>query len=100
MARGRPPNSRIRQNIVEILHVIGKGYGYQIHKFYQELYPPCTREVIYYHLHKGVVLEEFQIEEIKEEPGDYSWGKTVEKTYYVLGKNAMPKGDVKAETLR
>ncbi|MBW2968655.1 hypothetical protein KY304_00180 [Candidatus Woesearchaeota archaeon] len=93
MRRGRPVKSRIRQNIIEILAVIGKAYGYQIHKIYNEIYPQCTREVVYYNLRKGVALNEFKIEEIKLEKGEYSWGSTVEKKYYVLGKNAKPKGD-------
>ena len=93
MPRGRPTRSIIRQNIVNILAVIGKAYGYQIHKLYRQIFPPCTREVIYYHLKKGVQLGEFVVEEIKKETGEYSWGPTVEKTYYKLGPNAKPKVD-------
>jgi hypothetical protein len=93
MRRGRPVKSQIRQNIIEIIYIIGKAYGYQIHKIYNEIYPQCTREVVYYNLRKGVALNEFKIEEIKLEKGDYSWGSVVEKKYYVLGRNAKPKGD-------
>ena len=93
MPRGRPVGSPIRKNIVEILAVLGKAYGYQIHKMYQQIFPSCTREVIYYHLRKGVQLGEFIIEEVKEERGEYSWGPIVEKTYYKLGPKAQPKGD-------
>ena len=32
MARGRPVKSLIRQNVVEILYIMGKGYGYDIYK--------------------------------------------------------------------
>lgn len=95
MPRGRPVRSDIRQNIVEILAVMGRGYGYQIHKVYRELFPMCTREVIYYHLKKGVVLGEFEVEAVKQESGSYSWGTTVEKTYYRIGPKANPKGDKK-----
>ena len=93
MKRGRPTKSAIRQNIVEILSVMGKGYGYQIHKVYKQIFPPCTREVVYYHLKKGVQLGEFAVEEVKQEKGDYSWGTVVEKTYYKLGPQAAPKGE-------
>jgi hypothetical protein len=93
MRRGRPVKSEIRQNIIEIIAVIGRSYGYQIHKIYNEIFTPCTRENIYYNLRKGVVLGEFQVQEIKQEKGEYSWGTTVEKKYYVLGKKAKPKGN-------
>ena len=93
MARGRPVNSEIRQGIVEVLQHLGKGYGYQIHKIYVEIYGNVTREVVYYHLRKGIELGEFEVERISQEPGAYSWGKTVEKIYYRLGPNAAPTMD-------
>ena len=97
MPRGRPVKSQIRQNIIEILHVMGKGYGYEIHKIYKEIFPECTREVVYYHLKKGIQLGEFAIDEVRQEHGDYSWGRTVEKTYYKLGANAKPNGDARVK---
>jgi len=93
MPRGRPVKSQIRQNIIEILNVMGRGYGYEIHKVYKEIFPECTREVIYYHLKKGIKLGEFAIDEVKQETGEYSWGGMVEKTYYKLGDKAKPAGD-------
>jgi hypothetical protein len=92
-SRGRPVKSNIRQNIVEILNVIGSDYGYKIHKFYNELFPACTRENIYYNLRKGVKLGEFVIADVKQEKGEYSWGNVVEKKYYGLGPNAVPRND-------
>lgn len=92
-SRGRPVKSEIRKNIIEILNVIGSAYGYKIHKFYNELFPPCTRENIYYNLRKGVKLGEFELAEVKQEKGEYSWGTVVEKKYYKLGPNARPRGD-------
>lgn len=92
MKRGRPIFSEIRQNIIEILSYLGSGYGYQISKIYQQVFPTCTREVIYYHLKKGVELDEMKISEVKKEKGEYSWGEVVTKTYYALGPNAAPKG--------
>jgi len=93
MRRGRPTKSSIRQNIIELLFFLGKAYGYRIHKIYKQIFPNCTREVIYYHLKKGMTLGEFEIQEIKQEKGDYSWGIIVEKKYYKLGPNAKPLGN-------
>jgi len=70
---------------------MGKGYGYDIYRVYCALFPKVTLRSIYYHLRKGVSLEEFQIEKVVTEHGDYSWGKEVEKIYYALGKNAKPQ---------
>lgn len=92
MKRGRPVGSVVRQNIVELLSVIGKAYGYQLHKFYCEVFAPCTREVVYYHLKKGTLLGEFEVHEVKRVEGDFSWGSHAEKTYYKLGPNASVKG--------
>jgi hypothetical protein len=91
--RGRPIGSPIRQNIVELLAVLGRGYGYEIAKHYKEVFPACTRESIYYHLRKGVQLGEFIVEEVKQEQGQFSWGPVAEKIYYKLGPKAQPRGD-------
>ena len=93
MPRGRPIKSQIRQNIIEILFFIKKGHGYDIYKIYQEVFPKVSMRSIYYHLKKGLALEEFRIDQIKQEKGDYSWGSTAEKIYYALDKNAEPKID-------
>jgi hypothetical protein len=97
MPRGRPIQSKIRQNIVEILFFMKKGYGYNIFKVYKEIFPKVTMRVIYYHMKKGVETGEFKVEEIKSEKGDYSWGERAEKVYYSLGKNAKPSGDRRVE---
>lgn len=93
MARGRPAKSEIRQNIIEILFFIKKGYGYDIYKIYRDIFAPVTMRSIYYHLRKGLQLEEFKIEKIEKEKGDYSWGGEAEKIYYSLGPNAKPTGN-------
>ena len=90
--RGRPIRSVIRQNMIEILAVKGPMYGYDLHKAYKHIFPPVTRESIYYHLKKGVILGEFEVESVRKEEGDYSWGRSVEKTYYKLGKSAKAAG--------
>ena len=97
MPRGRPTESKIRQNVVEILFYLNKGYGYQIAKFYNEIFPQVTQRSIYYHLRKGIQTQEIKLDTIEKEEGDFSWGRLVEKTYYVLGNNANPKGDVRVE---
>ncbi len=93
MARGRPVGSPARQNIIEILYHMGEAHGYQIYKVYKEIYPSITLRSIYYHLKKGVSLGEFEVETIRREDGNYSWGTEAEKTYYKLGKMANPRGD-------
>ncbi len=93
MLRGRPVKSQIRQNIIELLNHLKQGYGYQISKIYNEIFPRVTQRSIYYHLHKGTHTNEISIHKIQQEKGDFSWGTTVEKIYYTLGKNAEPKGD-------
>ena len=93
MPRGRPVKSQIRQNIIEILHFLGKAYGYDIYKIYKAIFPLVTMRSIYYHLKKGLALEEFKINKIEKEKGNFSWGSEVEKTYYSLGKNAKPTGN-------
>jgi len=90
MKRGRPVQSEIRQNIIDILFFMKKGYGYDIYKSYCAVFPKPTLRVIYYHLKKGLSLEEFKIKEIRQEKGEYSWGANAEKIYYSLGPNAKP----------
>ena len=93
MVKGRPIKSKIRQNIVEILHYLGEGYGYQVAKMYNEIFPPVTQRSIYYNLQKGLLTKEITVHKIEEEQGEFSWGSVVEKKYYSLGKNAEPKGE-------
>lgn len=95
--RGRPLNSIIRRNIIEILYFLGKGYGYDIYKVYREIFPKVTMRSIYYHLNKGRELGIFKVEQVQQELGDYSWGAVAEKTYYSLGKNANPRGDIRVK---
>jgi hypothetical protein len=90
MPKGRPIKSEIRQNIIEILHFMKQGYGYEIYKAYISIFPKVTMRSIYYHLKKGVDLNEFKVSKIEKEKGDYSWGPEAEKIYYSLGENARP----------
>ncbi len=90
MKRGRPVQSPIRQNIVEILQHLGEGYGYQISLLYNQLFPKCTMRSIHYHLKKGLDTQEFVVKRVVKEKGEYSWGGMAEKIYYGLGENAKP----------
>ncbi len=90
--RGRPIGSQIRKNIIEILYFLGEGYAYDIYKTYKQIFPNVTMRSIYYHLKKGVSLGEIKINKIVKEQGEFSWGSTVEKTYYALGDQANPSG--------
>ena len=93
MVKGRPPKSVIRQNVVEILNYLQKGYGYQIAKIYNEIFPLVTQRSIYYHLRKGVSTKEIRVHKVEVEEGEFSWGSTVEKIYYTLGEEANPQGE-------
>jgi len=95
--KGRPVRSEIRQNIVEILNFMKEGYGYEIYKVYVAIFPKVTMRSIYYHLKKGVSLEEFKVSKIERTKGDYSWGGEAEKIYYALGEKAKPILDEKVK---
>ena len=97
--RGRPVNSIIRQNMIELLYYLGKAYGYDLYKYYVEIFPKVTLRSIYYHLRKGIDLGEFEIEKIEKEKGNYSWGEMAEKIYYKLGSNANAKGNLRVKKL-
>jgi hypothetical protein len=97
MKRGRPVVSDIRQNIVEILFFLGEGYAYDIYKIYRQIFPPVSIRSIYYHMKKGMSINEFKVKQIKQEQGDYSWGSHAEKIYYSLGPAAAPKLDPKVK---
>ncbi len=97
MPRGRPTQSIIRQNIIEILFHLGKGYGYQISKIYNEAFPPVTQRVIYYHLRKGLQTREIVEHSVQRERGSFSWGSEVEKKIYALGEAARPAGSIKVK---
>ncbi len=96
-ARGRPLGSDVRKNIVDILYHMGSGYGYEIHKAYKEIFSPVTLRTIYYHLKKGLELGIFEVADVEDEEGDYSWGTSAEKTYYKLSDDADPEPNEKVK---
>ena len=93
MKRGRPVQSEVRQNMVEIVAALKSAYGYEIYSFHKEIFPAISARLIYYHLKKGLALGEFKVHKVVAEKGDYSWGPEAQKTYYSLGPEAKPKGD-------
>lgn len=93
MVRGRPVFSEVRQNMIEILALMKRAYAYDLYKHYREIFAPVTMRLIYYHMRKGVDLEEFKIDKVEQEHGDFSWGTVVQKTYYKIGPKANVKGD-------
>jgi hypothetical protein len=96
MPRGRPLKSTVRQNIIEILSH-KSAYGYEIFKYYKDLFPDITLRNIYYHLKKGIETGEIKIERVEKQHGSYSWGPEAERTYYALGPKAQPKGDLRVK---
>ncbi len=93
MPRGRPVGSKVRQNIVEILHHCKEMHGYNVYAIYKDIFPKVTMRAIYYHLKKGIETKEFKVTRIKKESGEYSWGGEVERIYYSLGPEARPQGN-------
>lgn len=94
MKKGRPLKSIVRDRLTEILYVINSETAYNLHKFYFEIFGKISQRNIYYQLQKGVALDLFQVENVVDEKGDFSWGDVARKTYYKLGKQAKPKIDV------
>jgi hypothetical protein len=93
MPRGRPVKSLVRQHMIEVLAFLGSASGYDIYKVYRAVYPKCTLRLMYYHLKQGLVLGVFVVDKIEKTTGNYSWGKSAEKTLYKLGPKAKPKMD-------
>jgi len=91
MVQGRPVKSVVRDRLIEILFVIGKDTAYNLHKHYVSIFGKCSQRNIYYQLQKGKDLDLFQIEEIVDEKGNFSWGETARKVYFKLGKGAKPQ---------
>ena len=93
--RGRPAFSPIRDNLVELLFFVGKGYGYELYKKYIQVFHKTTMRSIYYHLNKGVELGVFKIDKVENIPGDYSWGEGVRRVVFALDEKAEPKKDTR-----
>jgi hypothetical protein len=93
---GRPIGSEIRQNIVEILECCRKAYGYEIYRYYLDIFPKCTSKSIYYHLKKGLDTGEFVLDRIENKSGQFSWGENVQRKYFRPGPGARALGNKEA----
>ncbi len=78
----RKPGSLVRARIISLLQQHGEMHGYKLAILYNKEYAKVSQRLIYYHLKKGVNLEEIKISKIVEEKGDYSWGNKVSRVYY------------------
>ncbi len=89
--RGRPLKSEIREKITALLDRLQFSYGYEIYKYYKQLFDNATSRVIYYHLRKGSETGEFIMVNVKRVPGNFTWGDESERIYYTLGPFASTK---------
>jgi hypothetical protein len=91
---GRKPKSQIRDEIVELLYFLKEAYGYSLYKKYCKVYEKkVSMRSIYYHLNKGVELGIFNLKEIRDVKGDFSWGSGAKQIIFQLGESAQPKGE-------
>jgi len=84
--QGRPIGSNVRTNIINLLSKEGPMHGYQIYQEYIKYYPKVSMRLIYYHLKKGVSLEELKIHKIEKKKGEFSWGNEVQNILYAVNK--------------
>lgn len=91
----RPHGSIVRERLVAIIGEFGEDYGYNLHKKYIKKFGACSRELIYYHLRKGVQQKELIIVDAPTERGEFSWGCEVTKKIYGLGEKALVSFDNK-----
>jgi hypothetical protein len=90
---GRKPKSQIRDEIVDLLYFLKEAYGYDLYKKYCKVYDKkVSMRSIYYHLNKGVELGIFNLKEIRDVKGDFSWGSGAKQIIFQLGTSAQPKG--------
>ena len=94
--RGRLPGSAIRDNMVEILAVIGQIHGYDLYKHFRKVYGNASLRSIYYHLKKGTELGVFESKGIERIEGNFSWGSGVErKVFAASGVTSVLRGSFK-----
>lgn len=85
LAAEAPIKNEIRRAIFNFLKSHGPAYGYEIYKgLKKEFSKPPSLRLVYYHLGKGEADGLFQVAEVKAMQGGYSWGKNVERIYYMV----------------
>lgn len=96
---GRKPKSDIRDEMVELLYHLKEAYGYDLYKKYCKVYDKkVSMRSIYYHLNKGVELGIFNLKEVRDVKGDFSWGSGAKQVIFQLGTNATPKASTEVGT--
>ena len=95
--RGRAVGSAIRDNLVDILHVVKQSHPYDLYKHYKNVFGPVCIRSIYYNLTKGKELGVFRIKEIQKVEGDFSWGPSAQRIIFELGDKATPKTNAQIE---
>lgn len=97
--KGRPSQSDIREKMTALLDRLQYSYGYEIYKYYKQLFDDATSRVIYYHLRKGCANGEFVSVNVKRVLGNYTWGDETERVYYAIGPFARTKQEWSKKTL-
>lgn len=86
--RGRPLKTETREKIASILAAVGQSYGYELYKFYEQVFGKINLRNLYYNIKKGLELGEFIIVDIRQEVGSYTWGGATQHIYYAVGPYA------------
>ena len=73
-----------------MLSVVERATGYDLYRIHRDVYGPISSRSIYYNLHQGVLLDDFEIDEVTVESGEFSWGGKAEKKYYRAGRKLKP----------
>lgn len=87
--RGRTPQSRIRENILELLRALGPSYGYQLYKEYKKRWGKVSIRSIYHHLSKGVELGLIERKGVQRVEGDFSWGPDAQRILYAAADTTI-----------
>lgn len=85
----RKPGSVVRDRLNKILSVVNKIYGYEAQKIYEKVYGDVLLRTLYYNLKKGVEEGIFEIVDVAEIPGDFTWGFESNRVYYQNRKNVQ-----------
>lgn len=62
----------------------GPLHGYAVYKKYLETFGEISMRLIYYHLNRGLETNLFEISEVEQTKGNYSWGNQSMRKYYKL----------------